>query len=71
MASLTDSSPLLAAESSTTVDSSPLLETSSNTKIGSKIKSVKNNYHALGKTLYDFHLIIMLVNMFGVLLSDI
>ena len=68
MASLTDSSPLLAAEESSTVDSSPLLETSE--KIGSKIKSVKNNYHALGKTLYDYHLIMMLVYMFGVLLSD-
>lgn len=56
MASLSDSSPLLAAETSSTVDSSPLLETSE--KIGSKIKSVKNNYHALGKTLYDYHLII-------------
>lgn len=44
MVSLADSSPLL-AESSSTVDSSPLLETSE--KIGSKIKSVKNNYHAL------------------------
>ena len=68
MASLSDSSPLLVAESSSTVDSSPLLETSE--KIGSKIKSVKNNYHALGKTLYDYHLIIMFVYMFGVLLSD-
>ena len=69
MASLSDSSPLLVAESSSTVDSSPLLETSE--KIGSKIKSVKNNYHALGKTLYDYHLmIIMLVYMLGVLLSD-
>ena len=68
MASLADSSPLL-AETSSTVDSSPLLETSE--KIGSKIKSVKNNYHALGKTLYDYHLmIIMLVYMLGVLLSD-